>query len=171
MGTKAALAKCCGTEVTIGNLLGKVERSVDSICRRAYEFALDREFARGHDVDDWLKAENELFFVPASELRETETEYILKLQVAGFRPEHIAVSAEPRCITVWGTAATSREDLPDAGDDSEAADSKEMFFQSRLPHSVMVENAKAYFDSGELTVTLPKRTAPQVIETEQAVAA
>ena len=73
--------------MTIGGTLEEVQRAVDSICRRAYEFAAERGFAVGHDLDDWLKAEDELFFVPASELTETESEYTLNVAVSGFKPD------------------------------------------------------------------------------------
>lgn len=32
----------------------------EQIARRAYEFYLERGPQEGHDVDDWLRAENEL---------------------------------------------------------------------------------------------------------------
>ncbi len=165
MAAKTAGAKNY-TELTIGSLFDEVQRAVDSICRRAYEFAAERAFAGGHDLNDWLKAENELFFVPASELTETETEYTLKVAVSGFKPDQIAVSAEPQCVTVWGNAATGQVDVPDTEAESQAVGNKEMFCQYRLSHPVVVENAKALYESGDLTVTLPKRNEPQEADTE-----
>jgi HSP20 family molecular chaperone IbpA len=169
MATKSAIVKPY-TEVTIGSLLEEVQRAVDSICRKAYEFASKRGFATGHDLDDWLKAENELFFVPASELTETATEYILNASVAGFKPEQLTVSAEPQCVTVWGKAPTSQEDLP-GGQAEFQAGSRELFCQYRLPHAVVVENVKAFYDSEKLTVTLPKQSEPREADTEQPAAA
>ena len=169
MATKVAVAKRY-TEVTIGSLLEEVQRAVDRICWRAYELAAERGFAAGHDLDDWLKAENELFFVPACELKETETEYSLKVSVPGFRPDQIAVTVEPQSVTVWGKTVTSGEVLPEAVEKPEAG-SKEMFCQYRLPHEVDVERAKALCDSGELTVILPKRFEPLEADAEQPAAA
>lgn len=169
MATKGVVAKRY-TEVTIGNLLEEVQRAVECICRRAYEFAAERGFALGHDLDDWLKAENEIFFVPTCELTETTTEYILNASVSGFKPNQVAINVESQCVTVWGKAATRREDLPDGEAESEAG-SREMFCQHRLPHPVVVESAKAFYDSGELTVTLPKRSEPLEADTEQPAAA
>ncbi len=165
MAAKSVVANSY-TEVAIGSLFDDVQRAVDSICRRAYEFAAERAFAVGHDLDDWLKAENELFFVPASEFTETETEYTLKLAASGFKPDQIAVSAEPQCVTVWGKSAIGQVDLPDTKAESQADGNKEMFCQYRLPHPVVVENAKAFYESGDMTVTLPKRSEPQEADTE-----
>lgn len=161
MATQSAKAKL-STEVTIGSLLEEVQRAVDSICRRAYEFAAERGFATRHDLDDWLKAENELFLVPRADLKETETEYILTASVAGFEPEQIAVSVEPQCVTVWGKTTTTAE--------SEAS-SRKLFCQYRLPHAVVVESAKATYASGDLNLTLPKPSEPQEADVDHPAAA
>jgi HSP20 family molecular chaperone IbpA len=161
MATRNAVAKL-HTEVTIGTLFDEIQRAVDSICRRAYEFAAERGFATGHDLGDWLKAENELFFVPPADLKETETHYILTAPVAGFKPEQIAVSVDPKCVTVWGKAPTTAKSK---------AGSRELFCQYRLPHAVLVESAKATYASEELTVTLPKRSEPQEADVDQPAAA
>jgi HSP20 family molecular chaperone IbpA len=158
------------SDVTIGNLLEEVQRAVGSICRKAYEFAAERGFATGHDLDDWLKAENELFFVPASELAETATEYILHASVGGFKPEQLTVGVEPQCVTVWGKAAMARGNLPD-GEAGSTTGSRELFCQYRLPHAVVVERGKAFYDSGNLTITLPKQSELREADTEQRAAA
>jgi len=157
-------------EVRVGTLLEMVRRAADSIRQRAYELAAERGFTGGHELDDWLQAENELFLVPASELKETETGYILVAAVAGFEPDEIAVSVEPQCVTVWGKNAGSVEALPEAEREPEAG-GKEMFCQYPLPHQVEAERAKAIYDFGELTVTLPKRFEPLEADTEQPAAA
>ena len=50
--------------------------------------------------------------------KETETHYILTASVAGFKPEQIAVSVEPQCVTVWCKAPTTAES--EAGRPSDA---------------------------------------------------
>ncbi len=169
MANKVAVAKRY-TEVTIGSLLEEVQTAVDRIRRRAYELAAERGFAAGHDLDDWLKAENELFFVPACEIEETETEYNLKASVPGFSPDQIAVCVEPQSVTVWGKTAMSGEVLGEAGTGSDVG-GKEMFCQYRLPQEVEAERAKAFCDAEELIVTLPKRSEPFEADTEQPAAA
>jgi len=146
------------TDVSIGRLLNEVKRAADTIRQRAYELAVERRFTAGRDLDDWLKAEKELFFVPASELSETPTEYVLSASVSGFEPDQVAVAVEPHSVTVWGKAATSREDAPQAGAASELG-SREMFCRYRLPHAVVVETAKAVYAAEVLTVTLPKHSS------------
>ena len=164
------VARKRSTELNIGSLLEEVQTAAGSIRRRAYELAAERGFAGGQVLDDWLKAENELFFVPVSRLMETDTEYTLTASVAGFRPDQIAVSVEPQSVTVWGKASMRPEGLPDAGAGSEAG-SREMFCQYRLPHTVAVERAKAHYESEEVTVILPKRSEPREAGAEQPAAA
>ncbi len=158
MAVKRAMRKG-RTEVRIGSRFAEVQRAADSIRQRAYELAAERGFAGGHDLDDWLKAESELFHVPASELRETETEYSLRVSVRGRKAQNIVVSVESRSVTVWSGATAS------------AAGSKELFCQHRLPHAVVVERAKAFCESGELTVTLPKQTELSEADAGQPAAA
>ncbi|MCC7153368.1 MAG: Hsp20 family protein [Bryobacterales bacterium] len=161
MATQSALARRY-MEVTIGNLIEDVQSAAGRVCERAYELAAERGFAVGHDLDDWLKAVSELFFVPPSEFSETKTAYTVKASVSGFEPEQITVSVEPQYVTILGKAA-------DAG--SEASRSKELFCQYRLPHPVVAGNATAVYDSGELTVTLPKQSEPLEADIERPVAA
>jgi HSP20 family molecular chaperone IbpA len=169
MATKSAVAKL-HTEVTIGSLIDEVQSAVDSICRQAYEFAAQRGFAAGHDLDDWLKAENELFLVPASELTETATEYILDASVADFEPEQIAVSVEPQCVTVWGKASMSPTDLAEGQVEREVG-GRELFCQYRLRHPVVIERVRAVYESEKLRVTLPKQSEPPEADTERPGAA
>ncbi len=152
------IVKTSRTAVRVGNVLVEVQRAADRIRKRAYELAAERGFGGGHDLDDWLKAENELFCVPASELRETDTEFSLNVSVRGRKPQEIAVSVEPRSVAVWGERASE-------------AGSKELFCQYRLPHAVVVERAKAFCESGELTVTLPKQSELWEAEAGQPAAA
>ncbi|MCC7175341.1 MAG: Hsp20/alpha crystallin family protein [Bryobacterales bacterium] len=133
-------------EVRVGRGLAEVQEAAARIRRRAHELAAERGFAGVHALDDWLRAENELFYVPASELREAETEYSLHVLIPVRALETIAVNIEPRSVAVWGGAP--------AGE----TDNRELFCQHTLPHPVVVEMATAFFDSGELTVTLPKRS-------------
>lgn len=169
MATKCPVEKHC-TELNIGSLLEEVQTAVDSIRQRAYELAAERGFAGCQDLDDWLKAQNELFFVPVSNLVETDTDYTLTASVAGFKPEQISVSIEPQSVSVWCKASMRTESLPNAGARVEPAD-REMFCQYRLPHTVVVESAKAFYESEVVTVILPKRSEPQEADIDQPVAA
>lgn len=91
----------------------------------------------------------------ASDLKETEAEYIFTMAVSGFEPGQIAVSVEPHCVAVWAGSKQCGEGEPDTDVRTAVPSAKEMFCQYRLPHLVVVEDAKAVCDSGELSVTLP----------------
>ena len=55
------------------------------IARRAYQLFADRGSTDGHDLDDWLRAERELLHSAPVELRETDSEFILRAELPGFR--------------------------------------------------------------------------------------
>jgi Protein of unknown function (DUF2934) len=61
-GDRVATAR--GTSGTSPNRSGKV--SASDIARRAYELYLARGREPGHDLDDWLRAEQELKDAPSS---------------------------------------------------------------------------------------------------------
>ncbi len=168
MATNFAVDKCC-VELHLGTQLEEVRTAAGSIRRRAYELAAERGFAGGQDLDDWLKAENELFFVPVCRLMETDAAYTFNALAPGFKPDRILVCVEPQSVAVWGAAARL-EDLPDAGMRSEAG-GREMFCQYRLPHAVDVDSAIALYEHEEVTVILPKRSEPREAGIEQPVAA
>lgn len=159
MATLSAIARRY-IEVTAGSLAEDARIAVDRIYGRAYELAAERGFAVGRELDDWLQAVNELFLVPASELIDARTQYILRVSVPGFKPEQITVSVEPQYVTIWGKATGG-----------EVPESKDLFCQRRLPHPVVAANATAVYDAGELTVTCPKRSEPLEADIDRPVAA
>jgi len=52
--------------------LGQIDALQERIRARAQEFYLERAGVEGSAVDDWLRAEREVAWVPAEELRETD---------------------------------------------------------------------------------------------------
>lgn len=162
MATRAVAVGPC-PEIAVGNMVAEVLTALDSIRSRAYELAARRGFAAGRELDDWLAAENELFFVPPACLQESAAGYILTVPAAGFNPERIVVSVEPRCVTIWGKSLTSREaPAAEAG-----VDRREMFCRYRLPQAVVAEAATATCAAGQLTVNLPRLREPLEADLER----
>jgi len=133
-----------------------------SIRERAHEL-----FSSRSEMVDWLNAERELFFIPASELAETGTEFTLRMSAPAGSPQDISVAVEPRCVTVHDSAYA--RDLR-AGEKllfSEFHD-REIFRQFALTHDVTPEAATAAYDGGMLTITLPKAAVALLAATSAA---
>lgn len=70
------------------------------IALRAYQLFADRGFTDGHDLDDWLRAERELLHSAPVELRETDSEFILRAELPGFRENEVTVAVEPLSVII-----------------------------------------------------------------------
>lgn len=81
-------------------IFAEFDRLADRIRLQAYNLFASRG-GDGHALDDWLAAERELCW-PTAELIEGETEFVLKVALAGFEPKEIALTATPREIMIKG---------------------------------------------------------------------
>ena len=90
-------------------LLERVEEAGEAIRKRAYVFFQQREGASGNDLEDWLRAEAELFFLPESEIKETSHGFDLSVAMDGFKCDQIEVTAHPDEIIVWAASGDANE--------------------------------------------------------------
>ena len=80
------------------------EREINGmITRRAYELFEAGGYMHGRDRDDWLRAESEILLHVPVDIRETETELMIRADVPGFSEETLDVQVEPRSIGIAGT--------------------------------------------------------------------
>lgn len=70
------------------------------IARRAYKLFADRGFIHSHDLEDWFRAERELLHSAPMELRETDSQFRLRIEMPGFRENEIVVAVGPLHIIV-----------------------------------------------------------------------
>jgi len=77
------------------SILEKIQDAENRIRARAFElFAGNGLFDR--DLDNWLKAEDELILRPSIELREKDKQFKLKISVPGVEPKAMDIQATPR---------------------------------------------------------------------------
>lgn len=93
---------------------------------------------------------------PPTDIYETETSFIIKVEIAGMREDDIEVAVENNLLLISG----ARSDTPE-----QRAYYHQMEIQSgkfeiaaEIPMPVNVEQAGALYKDGFLTVTLPKPT-------------
>lgn len=90
---------------------------------------------------------------PPTDVYETEENYIVRVEIAGMREEDFEIIAEDNYLWVGG----SRPDIPER----RAYHQMEIRFGKfetiiGLPGPIDLENAKAVYENGFLTVNLPK---------------
>jgi len=88
-------------------IFAEIARRFDAIRRRAFSLFEKRGCELGHDVDDWLKAEQELMGCSA-ELAEKDGTYQMQMTLPGSEAKDVEVTATPSEILVH--AATKREE-------------------------------------------------------------
>jgi HSP20 family protein len=136
-----------------------------SIGRRAYEFfeARGREF--GHDLEDWFRAETELMRRVPVEVKETETQIMVRAEVPGFNANEIKVSVEPKWLVLSGKSEKTTEEKKEEKVYSEFR-SNQFCRQLTLPAEVDPAKTIATLKDGLLELSLTKTAASQPVNVE-----
>lgn len=140
-----------------------------AIARRAFELFETRGRERGHDWDDWFRAESELLRPVSVATSESEDRLSIRANVFGFEENELKIGIEPRRITILGNKETSVTESE--GGKVEYID----LYPDRilklidLSMDVMPENSVVELQLGLLKFELPK-AAKQKAETVAAAA-
>ena len=159
--SQVAIYKCKNPETTPQMLLEHVEAITDSIRKRAFNMFQNRSGENGSDMDDWLQAERDVVWSPASELVDNKKEFRARIALPGFDAKDIQVSAMPDALVIQADATHTHEGK--SGDVCFGEFSgKKLFRRLQLPASVDVDKVTASVDKGILEVTAPKATTKQM---------
>ena len=121
---------------------------------RAFQLFEDRGAIAGHEIDDWLMAEQEVCWPPA-ELVEESDEFEIKIALAGYEPEEISVTATPKEIIVKADHE-SDEDDEDAITRFSEFRSNRVYRRFELPTKIRSDNVEARFRNGLLKIEAEK---------------
>jgi len=149
--------------------LRKMDEIENRIARRAYELFASSGFTDGHDLEDWLLAESELFGRTPVEVTETEKEVTVKAGLPGFTEKDIEIRVEPRRLFISGKREEKSEDKK-KGQTVYSERSNEVFRTVDLPADVDPDKVKTILSHGELEITLPKKEIGKKIAIEQKAA-
>lgn len=125
------------------------------IARRAYQLFADHGSSDGHDLDDWLRAERELFHSAPIEICETDSEFILRAELPGFRESQVTVAVEPSSVIITAEHEVDAEQRKAKTLYSEWR-SNRVFRSLRLPAPVNPHKATKHLSNGMLEIRLPK---------------
>ncbi len=140
---------------------------------RARELFTWRGRTCGHELDDWLTAERELYEVPKAQMKETANEIEIRAAVPGFEANQLEVSALPGIIAVDGRVGTEeldqkREERNGRGDEKvifSEMGGKHLLRCFRLLHAIVPATVNAVLENGILTIVASK--AALMSETER----
>lgn len=72
------------------------------ITHRANQYFASRGYQPGYDLEDWLRAEQEILHPLPIEIRESDSQVVVRAETPGFAPYNIQVSIEPQRIIIYG---------------------------------------------------------------------
>jgi HSP20 family protein len=136
-------------------LLEEASRAFDAISRRAFEIFESNGRLNGHDVDDWLKAEAELYQPVTFDISDAGPSLSVKTQVPGFTEKELTVSAEPRHLAISGRHESSQERRTPETVQSETW-CKRLFRMVELPTEIDAAKVTAKLEDGVLAISMPK---------------
>jgi HSP20 family protein len=134
--------------------------------RREIEKLLD-DFSRGFHLPETLGQGNGIDFAPDMDIKETDKEVVLSLELPGVEEKDIDVSASGQVISVSGEKKSESE--AKTSDMYRSERSYGSFFRSlSLPFNINGDKVRAKLTNGVLTVTIPKPA--EVIEKTKKIA-
>lgn len=133
----------------------------EQIRNRAFSLFERRGRTAGWDLDDWLQAEREVLWSPASELVENKEDFRARLALPGFDAKDLEITASPNSLVVQAESTHKHE-----GKEGEVRfcefSGKKMFRRLDLPSEIDVDRVTASLDKGILELTAPKAIAKQL---------
>lgn len=153
--SQVAIYKCKNPETTPQTLLEHMEAITDSIRKRAFNLFQNRNGQNGFDLDDWLQAEREMVWSPASELVEGQDDFQARVALAGFDAKDIEVTATPEALIIEAEK-THTHDAKEGDVRFCEFSSKKLLRRIDLPTAINVDKVTASLDNGMLQVNAPK---------------
>jgi len=154
---------------TEGSFLQSIVDMQNRIARRAFDLFASSGFTDGHDREDWLFAESELFGKMPVELKQTEKELTASVGLPGFTEKDIEIRVEPRRLFITGKREEKSEDKQ-KGETVYSERLNEVFRMIDLPAEIDPDKVKATLSQGELEITMPKKEIGKKVAIEQKVA-
>ena len=148
------------------NLFDRIEEMSNSIARRAFEMFENRGRALGHDLEDWLRAESELFHPVHLDITESEDAVMVRAEVPGFTAKELEVGVEPHRLTISGKRESNKEHSGKKTIYSEYC-VNQVFRTVDLPEEVDSSKVTATLKDGVLELSMPKAAKPQKIKVEE----
>lgn len=102
-----------------------------------------------------------------TDIKETEEQYILTVDLPGFKKEDIQVAVENDCLTITAQKEPEKEDVKYLRRERYAGSLRRAFY---VGDGVEQEGMKAQFQNGVLRLTLPKQKPRKVVEENKYIA-
>lgn len=137
------------------DVFDRLQKTYDSIARRAFEIFDHNGRWFGRDLDDWLRAESEILQPMHLEVAETDEALTVRAEVPGFAANELDINVEPRRLTIAGKHESKEETTKGKTIYSERS-AQEILRSFDLPAEIDSSKATATLKDGILNIELPK---------------
>jgi HSP20 family protein len=141
------------------------DRIYDAIARRAFELFEGNGQWSGHELDDWLRAEAEILHPLHMDIRESDSDFVVRAEAPGFNPKELEIKVEPRRLTIAGRREFKEEKNGGKKLRSECC-ADQILRSIELPVDVDANKVSATLRDGILTVDLPKAPHAKAVRIE-----
>ncbi len=150
-----AVEKCRESGTLSETLSQRMNAITDEIRQRAFDLFEGRGRTIGMDLGDWLQAEREVVWSPASELVEKKDDFCARLALPGFDAKDLEVTATPNALIIRAESTHTHE-----GKEGDVCwcefSGKKLFRRLDLPSEIDVDKVTASLDKGILEIDAPK---------------
>jgi HSP20 family molecular chaperone IbpA len=161
-GLATQMAREVAPAIRIGTLSEETKQMFDSVARRAFEIFESNGRSFGHDVENWLQAERELFHPAHLEVSESAAGFTVRTEVPGFNAKELDLTIDGRRLTISGKRETHEERKEQKTICSDHC-SDQVLRVVDLPVDVNVDGTKATLKDGVLELEIPKALAAMKI--------
>lgn len=153
--------------VAAEHFLEDFAKNTEAVAKRAFELFQKRGYQFGHELEDWFKAERQLFRKVPIDIKDADGNLSIRAEVPGFTADNLKVSVEPNRVTIKGETEEKSE-KKDGGTLYSEWKSNKIFRTFDLPNRVNADEATATIKDGVLTLTMPKmlETKPNDVKIE-----
>jgi HSP20 family protein len=156
-------------QTTTEDVFDRIQKTYDSIARRAFEIFDSNGRWLGHEWEDWFHAESELLHPVHLEITETDENLAVRAEVPGFTNKELTIDVEPRRLTIAGKHEAQEESKKGKTVYSERC-AKEILRVVQLPSEVDTSKVNATLKDGVLNVEMPKAAHAKTIRVEPKIA-
>jgi HSP20 family protein len=149
------------TSRRVKTILDELDAMQRRVATRAFELFQGRG-SGGHELDDWLAAEQEETWTPPIDLREVDRQFVLKAAIAGVEPNQVDVRVTRDDVLIEADVHHEHARPKEKVVVCEFAHGK-LFRRIHFPQHVNPDKVEATLKHGLLTVTAP------IVEPSQAV--
>lgn len=120
----------------------EIENRIEAVRRRAFELFEDRGGELGREVEDWFRAENDVFGEAGVDFQEKAGQFEITVTLPGFDAHEAQVTATPTEVAIHA----SRKD---------ETSSHDVYRRFELPKPVRTDQVTAKFENGALHIVAP----------------